>query len=240
MKTEWKLLKKWISESDNIVFLGGAGVSTESGIPDFRGKNGLYRQERKIPLEKVLSHDFFMEHPEVFYKFYRESAPSRQNVKPNITHYKLAELEKEGKLKAIITQNADGLHQAAGSKVVYELHGNGNNFYCVKCGKNFSVSYIQKSKEAAPHCDCGGLIRPAAVFFGESLNPAVIQNSMQAIQKADLLIVGGTSLVVYPEAGFINYFSGPHLVLINQDPTPYDTKADLLIQDKLGDVFAVI
>lgn len=231
-------LRKWIDESSFLVFFGGAGVSTESGIPDFRGKNGLYKQKREIPLEKILSHDFFMSHPEEFYNYMRTSG-HQKNAKPNQAHIRLAELEREGKLKAVITQNADGLHQEAGSQIVYELHGNGNRFYCVKCNKEYPQEKIF-AEEGVPHCECGGLIRPAAVFFGESLNPDTLQNAVQAVQKADVLIVGGTSLVVYPAAGLIDYYKGDRLVLINENPTPYDRRADLVIADKIGEVFSKI
>lgn len=232
-------LKRWIQESDNIVFFGGAGVSTESGIPDFRGKNGLYKQKREIPLEKILSHDFFMAHPEEYYRFVRESEHHNGSDKPNQAHLRLAELEKEGKLKAVITQNADGLHQKAGSKIVYELHGNANRYFCVKCGKEYSQKEVMEGTEV-PHCECGGLIRPGAVFFGESLDSKVLQAAVQAIRKADVLIVGGTSLAVYPAAGLIDYYEGDHLVLINEEPTPCDKRANLLIDEKIGKVFSCI
>ncbi len=239
MKNDYKKLKQWIDESKHLVFFGGAGVSTESGIPDFRGKNGLYNQKREIPLERVLSHDFFIAHPEEFYQFVRSSNHNRV-VKPNQAHLRLAELEREGKLKAIITQNADGLHQVAGSKTVYELHGNGNRFFCMDCGKEYPDSYILGSSEEVPHCCCGGILRPGAVFFGEPLDEQVLQNAVKAIQAADVLIVGGTSLVVYPAAGLLSYYTGNRLVLINENPTPYDNEADLIITDKIGEVFSVV
>ncbi len=238
MDSKIKQLKQWVEESHYLVFFGGAGVSTESGIPDFRGKNGLYKQKREIPLEKILSHDFFMAHPEEYYNYMRTSG-HQKDVKPNQAHIRLAELEKEGKLKAVITQNADGLHQKAGSRIVYELHGNGNRFYCVKCGKEYPQEKVYE-EEGVPHCECGGLIRPGAVFFGESLDMNTLQSAVQAIQKADVLIVGGTSLVVYPAAGLIDYYKGDKLVLINENPTPYDRKADLTITEKIGTVFSQI
>ncbi len=238
MQNEYQELKNWIEECQYIVFLGGAGVSTESGIPDFRGKNGLYRQKREIPLEKILSHDFFMEHPEEFYRYFR-SSDNHRDLKPNQAHIRLAELEQEGKVKAIITQNVDGLHQKAGSKTVYELHGNGDRFYCINCGKEYSYDFAMKAGDV-PHCNCGGLIRPGAVFFGEPLNPNVLQNAVKAIQNADMLIVGGTSLVVYPAAGLVNYYTGNRLVLINEQVTPYDNRADLIIRDKIGQVFSKV
>lgn len=238
MTDKIRQLKQWIKESNYLIFFGGAGVSTESGIPDFRGKNGLYRQKRKIPLEKILSHDFFMEHPEEYYNFLR-SSDHWSDVKPNQAHIRLAELEREGKLKAIITQNADGLHQQAGSRCVYELHGNGNRFFCVRCHKEYPREKIFQ-EEGVPHCECGGLIRPGAVFFGESLNKDTLLKAIQAIRNADVLIVGGTSLVVYPAAGLIDYYQGKRLVLINENPTPYDSKANLLIADKIGTVFSQV
>lgn len=238
MKADWQKLKDWIEESNYMVFFGGAGVSTESGVPDFRGKNGLYKQKREIPLEKILSYDFFLEHPEEYYNYMRENSYG-ENVKPNQAHIRLAQLEQEGKLKAVITQNADGLHQEAGSKIVYELHGNGNRFFCMKCGKEYPVSEVMAGNDV-PHCECGGLIRPGAVFFGESLNMDTLNHAVKAIEKADLLVVGGTSLSVYPAAGLINYYHGNHLVLINESPTPYDKKADLIITDRIGEIFSAV
>lgn len=238
MEKEYQILKHWIAESQNIVFLGGAGVSTESGIPDFRGKNGLYRQKREIPLETILSHDFFMEHPEEFYHYLRTSDNHSQK-KPNQAHIRLAELEREGKLKAVITQNVDGLHQMAGSKTVYELHGNSHRFFCMKCHKEYSREHVMQGEEI-PRCECGGLIRPGAVLFGDPLDSQVLQNAVRAIQKADMLIVGGTSLVVYPAAGLVDYYTGNRLVLINEQSTPYDNRADLIIADKIGQVFSIV
>ncbi len=238
MDKEYQKLKNWIEESQNIVFLGGAGVSTESGIPDFRGKNGLYKQKREIPLETILSHDFFMEHPEEFYRYLRTSDNHNQK-KPNQAHIRLAELEQAGKLKAVITQNVDGLHQMAGSRIVYELHGNSRRFFCMKCHKEYSYEYVLHGEEV-PRCECGGLIRPGAVLFGDPLDPHVLLNAARAIQKADMLIVGGTSLVVYPAAGLVDYYTGNKLVLINEQPTPYDKQADLIITDKIGQVFSIV
>lgn len=238
MENAYQELKYWIEECDNIVFLGGAGVSTESGIPDFRGENGLYRQKREIPLEKILSHDFFMEHPEEFYRYLRSSAGQR-NLKPNQAHIRLAELEREGKVKAVITQNVDGLHQKAGSKAVYELHGNSDRFYCINCGKKYSYDFVAQAEDV-PRCVCGGLIRPGAVFFGEPLDAGVLRNAVEAVRKADMLIVGGTSLVVYPAAGLVDYYSGDRLVLINEQVTPYDIRANLTIKGKIGQVFTKV
>lgn len=238
MEKDYQILKYWIEESRNIVFLGGAGTSTESGIPDFRGKNGLYRQKREIPLETILSHDFFMEHPEEFYRYMRTSDNHSQK-KPNQAHIRLAELEREGKLKAVITQNVGGLHQMAGSRTVYELHGNSSRFFCMKCRKEYSREYVMHGDEI-PHCECGGLIRPGAVFFGEPLDSHVLQKAAESIQKADMLIVGGTSLVVYPAAGLVDYYTGNRLVLINEQSTPYDNRADLIITDKIGQVFSIV
>lgn len=240
MENSYQKLKQWIADSENIVFLGGAGVSTESGIPDFRGKNGLYRQKREIPLERILSHDFFMERPEEFYKYMRTSGNHQDQKQPNQAHKRLAELEREGKLKAIITQNVDGLHQMAGSRAVYELHGNSRRFYCMKCRKEYTYEHVMEGEEIVPRCECGGLIRPGAVLFGDPLDPEVLRGAVRAIRAADMLIVGGTSLVVYPAAGLIDYYTGNRLVLINEDPTPYDNQADLVIADKIGAVFSVV
>ena len=228
-------LEKLISESNNIVFFGGAGVSTESGIPDFRSKDGLYNQKYKYPPEIILSHTFFIKNTAEFYKFYKAKMNSLK-YEPNITHKKLAELEKIGKLKAVVTQNIDGLHQKAGSKTVYELHGSVLRNYCMKCNKFFNAEFIFNSKEI-PKCDCGGIIKPDVVLYEEGLNDTTLRNSVLAIQNADLLIVAGTSLTVYPASGLINYYRGNNLVLINRDSTPYDNNADLVINCSLGKVF---
>ena len=229
--------REWVGKSDNIVFFGGAGVSTESGIPDFRSVDGLYNQKYDYPPEEILSHSFFMKNPEVFYKFYREKLEIK-GVKPNITHYKLAELEKAGKLRAIVTQNIDGLHQLAGSEKVLELHGTLLRNYCSRCRKPYDGD-ITKTK-GVPRCDCGGVIRPDIVLYEEALNERTISEAVYAIRMAEVLIVGGTSLSVYPAAGLINYYRGDKLVLINKTPTPYDRNADLVINDSLGSVFSQI
>ena len=224
-------LKKWVEESDNIVFFGGAGVSTESGIPDFRSTNGLYHQQWKYNPETILSHSFFEANPEEYYRFYRAKLMIK-DVKPNITHLKLAELEKEGKLRAVVTQNIDGLHQAAGSKRVIELHGSLLRAYCSKCGKIFNYQAMNV-EDGVPRCECGGVIRPDIVFYEEPLKEEDITDALRYISRADMLIVGGTSLNVYPAAGMINYYNGNKLVLINHSATPYDgmgVLTDLIIQ----------
>ena len=237
MKVENKIeeLKKLIDKSNNIVFFGGAGVSTESGIPDFRSKDGLYNQKYKYPPEEILSHTFFINRTEEFYEFYREKLNSLK-YQPNITHLKLTELEKQGKLKAIITQNIDGLHQKAGSKNVLELHGSVLRNYCMKCNKFYDADFIFGSKEI-PRCDCGGIVKPDVVLYEESLDDNILEKSIRAIQNADLMIVAGTSLTVYPANSLINYFRGQNLVLINRDATPYDCRANLVINESLGKVF---
>lgn len=226
---------KIINESNNIVFFGGAGVSTESGIPDFRSKDGLYNQKYKFPPEEILSHTFFMNNTGEFYKFYRDKINSLK-YEPNITHLKLAKLEKIGKLKAIITQNIDGLHQKAGSRVVYELHGSVLRNYCMKCKKAYSADYIF-SNENIPICECGGLIKPDVVLYGEMLDDDIVSKSIEAIKNAEVLIIGGTSLTVYPANSLIYYFKGKKLILINKDFTQMDNMADLVINDSLGNVF---
>ena len=226
---------KIINESNNIVFFGGAGVSTESGIPDFRSKDGLYNQKYKFPPEEILSHTFFMNNTGEFYKFYRDKMNSLK-YEPNITHLKLAKLEKIGKLKAIITQNIDGLHQKAGSRVVYELHGSVLRNYCMKCKKAYSADYIF-SNENIPICECGGLIKPDVVLYGEMLNDDIVSKSIEAIKNAEVLIIGGTSLTVYPANSLIYYFKGKKLILINKDFTQMDNMADLVINDSLGNIF---
>lgn len=227
-------LQKWVEQSDNIVFFGGAGVSTESGIPDFRSTDGLYFQKYDDPPETILSHHFFIERTEDFYKFYREKMLCLDAL-PNRAHKKLAELEQAGKLKAVVTQNIDNLHQKAGSQNVLELHGSVYRNYCMKCGKFHSVEEVACSK-GVPHCDCGGVIKPDVVLYEESLNQSIIQRSIEAIHDADLLIIGGTSLAVYPAAGFIDFYRGEKLVLINKSPTPRDVSANLLIQGNIGDI----
>ena len=231
-------LKEFIQKSDNIVFFGGAGVSTESGIPDFRSKDGLYNQKYDYPPEEILSHTFFMNHTEEFFKFYRDKLNSLK-YEPNITHLKLAKLEKEGKLKAIVTQNIDGLHQKAGSQTVYELHGSVLRNYCMNCHKFYDAEDVFES-EGIPKCSCGGIIKPDVVLYEEGLDDDIVKNAIEAIQKADLLIVAGTSLTVYPASGLIRYFRGSRLVLINRDATPYDDMANLVIHESLGKVFAHI
>ena len=224
-----------IKESNNIVFFGGAGVSTESGIPDFRSKDGLYNQKYDYPPEEILSHTFFMNKTEDFYKFYKDKLNSFK-YEPNITHIKLAELEKAGKLKAVVTQNIDGLHQKAGSKIVYELHGSVLRNYCMKCHKFYDAEYVFNS-DGIPKCECGGIIKPDVVLYEEGLDNDIVSNALNAIINADTLIVAGTSLTVQPASGLIMYFKGKNLVLINRDETPYDYRANLVIHEKLGDIF---
>ncbi len=227
-----------VNNSQRIVFFGGAGVSTESGIPDFRSVDGLYNQKWDYPPETILSHTFFMKKTEEFYRFYREKMIC-EGVKPNNAHLKLAELEQKGKLTAIVTQNIDGLHQAAGSKQVYELHGSVLRNYCMRCGKFHGIEAITGS-DGVPHCECGGIIKPDVVLYEEGLDDKVVSGAVEAIAKADTLIIGGTSLNVYPAAGLIRYFRGKHLVIINMSPTQMDGNADLLIADKIGKVFSAI
>lgn len=227
-----------VKNSNRIVFFGGAGVSTESGIPDFRSVDGLYNQQWDYPPETILSHTFFMDKTEEFYRFYRAKMICR-GAKPNAAHLKLAELEKQGKLTAVVTQNIDGLHQEAGSKNVYELHGSVLRNYCMKCHKFFDSDYIADS-EGVPHCDCGGIIKPDVVLYEEGLDNDVVNGAVKAISEADTLIIGGTSLNVYPAAGLIRYFRGSNLVIINMSPTQMDKNADLLICDKIGSVFSKI
>ena len=231
-------LAEWIKESSNIVFFGGAGVSTESGIPDFRSVDGLYNQKYAFPPEIILSHNFFINYPNEFYRFYRDKLIVR-GAEPNPAHLRLAELEKEGKVKAVITQNIDGLHQAAGSKKVLELHGSLLRNYCMKCGKKYPVETVTDAEEV-PYCECGGVIRPDVVLYEEGLDIDIMNESISYIKQADVLIVGGTSLSVYPAAGLINYYKGHKLVLINKTPTPMDNVANLLIQDRIGTVFSQV
>ena len=228
-------LKQWIEASDNIVFFGGAGVSTESGIPDFRSVDGLYHQKYDYPPETILSHTFYMEKTEEFYKFYRDKMLAL-DAKPNAAHLKLAELEAKGKLKAVVTQNIDGLHQAAGSKNVLELHGSVHRNYCRKCGRLYDASYIKEST-GVPKCACGGQIKPDVVLYEEGLDDVTMQSAIHFISQAEILIIGGTSLAVYPAAGLIDFYNGNKLVLINKSATPLDSRADLVIQAPIGEVF---
>lgn len=231
-------LQQMIDESNHIVFFGGAGVSTESGIPDFRSVDGLYHQKYDYPPETILSHSFYMRHKEEFYRFYQDKMLCL-DAEPNNAHKKLAQLEAAGKLKAVITQNIDGLHQKAGSKVVYELHGSVLRNYCEKCRKAFDARYMLEAK-GVPKCDCGGDIKPDVVLYEEGLDDNTVSNAILAIRNADMLIIGGTSLVVYPAAGLIDYFQGKYLVLINKQATRADAKADLVIQEPIGEVFSKI
>ena len=233
------VFKRWVAESDNIVFFGGAGVSTESGIPDFRSVDGLYNQEYKYPPEEIISHSFFERDPEEFYRVYRAKLIPGPGIKPNAAHLRLAELEREGKLRAVITQNIDGLHQAAGSKRVIELHGSVHRCYCAKCRRPYPESYVNEG-EGIPRCSCGGIIRPDVVLYEEGLNDQDIMDAVNYIRTADVLIIGGTSLNVYPAAGLIRYFRGKHLVLVNRGRTPYDDEADLVIRQNIGQVFSQI
>ena len=227
-----------VAASDNIVFFGGAGVSTESGIPDFRSVDGLYNQKWKYSPETILSRTFFDRNPEEFFRFYREKLVV-ENVKPNRAHLRLAELEREGKLRAVVTQNIDGLHQAAGSKNVLELHGSTLRAYCSRCKKKYDPDVINHGT-GVPRCSCGGVIRPDIVLYEEPLDDAVVSSAIRYISNADVLIVGGTSLNVYPAAGLINYYRGNKLVLVNLSETPYDSYADLVIHEKIGEVFSQI
>ena len=227
-------LQNVIDNSKRIVFFGGAGVSTESGIPDFRSVDGLYNQKYDYPPEQILSHTFFMHNTEEFYRFYRDKMLCLDK-KPNKAHLKLAELERAGKLTAVVTQNIDGLHQAAGSKKVYELHGSVLRNYCMKCGKFYPAEYIKNSK-GIPKCECGGVIKPDVVLYEEGLDDSTVSGALRAIQTADTLIIAGTSLTVYPAAGFISYFKGDNIVLISRDETPFDGKADLVFHEKVGEL----
>lgn len=232
-------LKNAIAKSNYIVFFGGAGVSTESGIPDFRSVDGLYNQKYDYPPEQIISHSFFVKNPEEFYRFYKDKMLFL-DAKPNITHTKLAQLEKTGKLKAVITQNIDGLHQMAGSREVLELHGSVHRNYCQRCKKFYDLKYIVES-EGIPHCEeCGGIVKPDVVLYEEGLDSDTISRAINHITKADMLIIGGTSLSVYPAAGFIDYFSGDNLVVINKTKTPRDKYADIVFNDGLGDIFSKI
>jgi NAD-dependent deacetylase len=229
-------LQEWVRESNNIVFFGGAGVSTESGIPDFRSVDGLYNQQYDYPPETILSHTFYRQKPEEFYRFYRAKMLCL-DAKPNAAHRKLAQWEQEGKLKAVVTQNIDGLHQAAGSKVVLELHGSVLRNYCERCRASYDAEYILHS-EGVPACTCGGSIKPDVVLYEEGLDQKTISDAVHYISEADVLIVGGTSLAVYPAAGLLDYYRGNKLVLVNKTPTPRDSVADLVVQGSIGEIFA--
>ena len=229
-------LQELVDQYDNIVFFGGAGVSTESGIPDFRSQDGLYNQTYDYPPETILSHTFFMRQTEEFYRFYRDKM-LELDAKPNAAHKKLAELEAAGKLKAVITQNIDGLHQAAGSKRVLELHGSVHRNYCMKCGKFHSVYEIKEST-GIPRCECGGIIKPDVVLYEEGLDNQTMEDAVSFIRQADVLIIGGTSLAVYPAAGLIDYYKGDKLILVNKSATPMDGRADLLVQGAIGEIFS--
>ena len=246
MTNEQITLKKWIDESSYIVFFGGAGVSTESNIPDFRSTDGLYNQKYKYPPETILSHSFFMRNPEEFYDFYRDKM-IYQDAKPNKAHYALAKLEAVGKLQAVVTQNIDGLHQAAGSRAVYELHGTIMENYCMRCGREYPLAAITGSSKI-PRCTvkdatggvCNGIIKPKVVLYEEALDDNVVSGAISHIRKADLLIIGGTSLTVYPAAGLIRYFSGKHIVLINKSATSSDQMADLIIREPIGETLGAV
>jgi len=236
---ELETLQAWLDESRRAVFFGGAGVSTESGIPDFRSVDGLYNQSYKYPPETIISHSFFVHDPEEFYRFYKEKM-LWLDAKPNAAHKKLAELEAAGRLAAVVTQNIDGLHQAAGSRTVYELHGSVHRNYCMKCHQFYDAAYM-KAAEGAPRCKvCGGLVKPDVVLYEEPLDGETMVRAVEAIERSDVLIVGGTSLAVYPAAGLINYYHGSRLVLINKTPTPYDSRADLILTGKIGEIFSQI
>lgn len=235
---EIQTLQSWIRDSQNIVFFGGAGVSTESNIPDFRSQDGLYHQSYQYPPETILSHRFFMQQTEEFFRFYREKMLYLQ-AQPNQAHLQLAKWEREGRLKGVITQNIDGLHQKAGSRHVVELHGSVLRNHCMRCGKAYTAEEMAQS-QGVPRCTCGGVIKPDVVLYEESLNGADIEEAVRLIENAEVLIVGGTSLAVYPAAGLIDYYRGDRLVLINRDATPYDRRANLLIQEKIGWVLGQI
>ena len=233
---EVEQLKRWVKESDNIVFYGGAGVSTESGIQDFRSVDGLYNQQYDYPPETIISHSFYKANPEEFYRFYKDRMLFT-DAKPNMAHQVLAKLEGQGKLRAVITQNIDGLHQAAGSKEVMELHGSVHRNYCTRCGKFYGLEDIL-SMDGVPRCACGGIIKPDVVLYEEGLDEGILQKSVSYIRHADMLIIGGTSMVVYPAAGLVNYYNGNKLVVINKSVTPMDGQADLVITGKIGEVFS--
>ena len=238
MDSKIETLKTWIGESNNVVFFGGAGVSTESGIPDFRSVDGLYHQKFDYPPETILSHSFFYGNTEYFYRFYKEKMLPL-DFQPNAAHRALAALEQQGKLKAIVTQNIDGLHQKAGSRVIFELHGSVYRNHCLSCGKSYPPEYIRDAP-GVPRCTCGGLIKPDVVLYEEGLDEATIDGAVRAISRADVLIVGGTSLTVYPAAGLLRYYQGSKLVLINRDETPYDGYANLIFRDPIGQVLGAV
>ena len=238
MEQQLETLQRWIDQSRNMVFFGGAGVSTESGVPDFRSVDGLYSQSYDYPPEEILSRTFFDRRPEEFFRFYRDKMLCLE-AKPNPAHKKLAQLEEAGKLRSVVTQNIDGLHQLAGSRRVWELHGSVHCNHCMRCGKSYPVEFIRDSR-GIPTCSCGGVVKPDVVLYEESLDSRVLQGALTDIQSADLLIIGGTSLVVYPAASLIQYFQGEHLVLINKSPTPYDRRADLAIAGPIGEILGQI
>ena len=236
-------LKQWIDDSDNIVFFGGAGVSTESGIKDFRSVDGLYHMKFKYPPETMLSHSFFESHTEEFYDFYRNQLMPPEDIRPNTAHLRLAQLEQAGKLQAIVTQNVDGLHEKAGSKKIFNLHGSIYENRCLRCGRRFdglAGARVIRNAPGIPRCHCGGIIKPDVVLYEEGLDQDVLEGAIHAISQADVLIIGGTSLTVYPAAGLIRYYRGKKLVLINRDETPYDSEANLVIREPIGEVFGQI
>ncbi|MBS6491252.1 MAG: NAD-dependent protein deacylase [Firmicutes bacterium] len=236
MKTKIEQLRSWIAESKRMVFFGGAGVSTESGIPDFRSVDGLYHQKFDYPPETIISHSFFLNNPEYFYRFYREKMLPL-GFEPNVTHRVLARLEQEGHLAAVVTQNIDGLHQKAGSRNVFELHGSVLRNHCMKCGKFYPAEFIRDA-QGIPRCTCGGIVKPDVVLYEEALDEKTLAGAISAIRHADMLLVGGTSLTVYPAAGLLGYYRGERLALINRDETPYDDMAGLVLHASLGDVFS--
>lgn len=238
MDEKLETLRQWIAESHNIVFFGGAGVSTESGIPDFRSVDGLYNQQYTYPPETIISHSFYVRYPEEFYRFYKDRMLFA-DAKPNAAHRALAKLEADGRLKAVITQNIDGLHQMAGSREVLELHGSVHRNYCTRCGKFYSLDDVIRS-EGVPRCDCGGTVKPDVVLYEEGLDSDTLEKSVRYIRQADMLIIGGTSLVVYPAAGLIDYYRGSKLVLINKDATARDSQADLVINGRIGEVLGAV
>ena len=238
MDEKRETLRQWIAESHNIVFFGGAGVSTESGIPDFRSVDGLYNQQYAYPPETIISHSFYVRYPEEFYRFYKDRMLFA-DAKPNAAHRALAKLEADGRLKAVITQNIDGLHQMAGSREVLELHGSVHRNYCTRCGKFYSLDDVIRS-EGVPRCDCGGTVKPDVVLYEEGLDSNTLEKSVRYIRQADMLIIGGTSLVVYPAAGLIDYYHGSKLVLINKDATARDSQADLVINGRIGEVLGAV
>ena len=238
MEDKIKLFQKWVDESSDTVFFGGAGVLTESGIPDFRSTDGIYSLKYAYPPEQIISHEFFYSNTEEFYRFYRDKLVT-PDAKPNMAHLKLAQLEKAGKLSAVVTQNIDGLHQMAGSKKVFELHGAVSRNFCLECGKRYPADYIMNNAPV-PRCSCGGLIKPDVVLYNEGLDDNIVNGAVKAISSAELLIVGGTSLVVYPAAGLLRYFKGKHIVLINKSATSFDKNADLVFNESIGEVFRQI